>query len=167
MENRQATLFSLQEIAKRDLSTLQADILRVLSLGNADEAALQLDFFCPPLAQGGEVTAYLWAIWDVVIDVVRSPDTTSEIHEHIVSILQSLIPIRKGEILAWNVSIDLWPLSLAWLLVSWKQLRGADSEHCLLIVANSRQREIFGRIYLYFLNAWSHGSIVCPSSMPT
>ncbi|PTB42738.1 hypothetical protein M441DRAFT_394292 [Trichoderma asperellum CBS 433.97] len=69
-------------------------------------------------AEQKEASSYLWTVWEVMVDVVRSPHATSEIHKHLVSILQGLVLIAKGELVVWNVSIDSRHLPLARLLIS-------------------------------------------------
>lgn len=113
MEGRERALFGLELIAKKDLSPQEVDILKLFVCENADEAAFQIDYFCPPLAEEDKASDYLWAVWEIMVDVVRSPDATSEIHEHLVSILQSLVLIAKGELMVWTVSIDSWHSPLA------------------------------------------------------
>lgn len=106
MEDRESAIFGLELISKKTLSPQEVDILKLFACENADEAAFQIDSFCPPLAEQKEASSYLWTVWEVMVDIVRSPDATSEIHKHLVSILQGLVLIAKGELVVWNGSID-------------------------------------------------------------
>ncbi|UKZ93257.1 uncharacterized protein TrAFT101_008177 [Trichoderma asperellum] len=59
-------------------------------------------------AEQKEASSYLWTVWEVMVDVVRSPHATSEIHKHLVSILQGLVLIAKGELVVWNAKRQVW-----------------------------------------------------------
>ncbi|KAK6452848.1 hypothetical protein FP744_10009099 [Trichoderma asperellum] len=108
MEDRESALFGLELITRKTLSPQEVDILKLFACENADEAAFQIDSFCPPLAEQKEASSYLWTVWEVMVDIVRSPDATSEIHKHLVSILQGLVLIAKGELVVWNAKRQVW-----------------------------------------------------------
>ncbi|KAK3943111.1 hypothetical protein QBC46DRAFT_422266 [Diplogelasinospora grovesii] len=56
------------------------------TLETAAGAARQLDLACLacPLEHQQEAEDYLRMVWEVMVDVVRSPDVTSEIHERLI-----------------------------------------------------------------------------------
>jgi hypothetical protein len=45
-------------------------------------------------------------VWEIMLDIARSPDVTSEIHEGLVGILERLRQCAKGELNVWGVSIN-------------------------------------------------------------
>lgn len=49
MEGRESAIFGLELITKKTLSPQEVDILKLFACENADEAAFQIDSFCPPL----------------------------------------------------------------------------------------------------------------------
>ncbi len=112
MAGNETSLFQLELIRRRDLSAQETNILNALACGMqpataeaAAEAARQLDSFFPPLEQVKEANDYLWAVWEVIIDIARSPDVMIQVHERLVSILENLRRCAKGDLNVWGVSI--------------------------------------------------------------
>lgn len=111
MAPNESNLFNLELVTKRDLSKQGTDILNAFSRGmqpatpeTAAEAARRLDGLCPPLEQEQAAYDYLWMLWEIMLDVVRSPDATSEIHERFVAVLEDLRQCAKGTLDVWGVS---------------------------------------------------------------
>lgn len=109
---RPLTQFEL--IQKRGhLSQQETNILNVLTHGlqpatpeNAAEAAFQLDRLCPPLGYEEEAGAYLWILWEVILDIARTPDTDNELQQGLVNILQCLKQYAtRGEVIVAEVSL--------------------------------------------------------------
>jgi hypothetical protein len=91
-------LFKLELIKKRTLSELDIAILTTINRETPDEVAYELDYYCPPLTESDDVLNYLWAIWDVMFTIASSPDVTSEVHQHLMAMLQCLAKIDRGEL---------------------------------------------------------------------
>ncbi len=97
MEVRESALFGLELITKKTYLRKKLAYSSCLLTKTPMEPPFRL-ILCPPSAKQEEASDYLWAVWEVMVDVVRSPDATSEIHEHIVSILQGLALVAEGRI---------------------------------------------------------------------
>ncbi|OTA66132.1 hypothetical protein K449DRAFT_431607 [Hypoxylon sp. EC38] len=108
MAEHKNILFNLTLIKKRTLSPQKSDILNAFACEDTENAAFQIDYYCPPLTEKEEAENYLWMVWDLLIDIISSPDVTSEIHEHFVSILQNLQQIGKGDLLVWTGERRVW-----------------------------------------------------------
>ncbi|KAI0836995.1 hypothetical protein F5Y06DRAFT_98480 [Hypoxylon sp. FL0890] len=108
MTKYKTALFNLEVIKKKTLSPRQSDILNAFACEDTANAACQIDFYCPALTEVEEAEDYLWTLWIFMIDIASSPDVTSEIHEHFVSILQDLAQIGKGDLLVWNAERRVW-----------------------------------------------------------
>jgi hypothetical protein len=149
------SLFQLELIRQRDPSELDTTILNAFTRGMepatdeaAAEAASQLDESCPPLERVKEVRNYLRRVWDVMLDIARSPDVTSQIHKRLISILESLRQIAKGDLIVYSVSTGCFD-PVRWLY-----------SFFFLIDANDRKISAFGQIYLCFQRPWKAGSMV-------
>ena len=112
MAENESNLFHLQFIRERNLSEREAYIVEIFAHGvqparpeAAVEAACELDGCCPPLEQDQETRDYLWIVWEIMLDIARSPGVTNEVQERLVSILESLQQIAKGDLNVWGVSI--------------------------------------------------------------
>ncbi|KAF9873945.1 hypothetical protein CkaCkLH20_08679 [Colletotrichum karsti] len=109
-------LFNLEQIKSRPkFSEQDVFILNTLSYGvyspsreAAEEVAYYLDGFCPPLEEQEAANNWLWNIWDILLDVARSPDTTAEIQERLISILQALQRCAKGETKVYGSEARVW-----------------------------------------------------------
>ncbi|KAI1389652.1 uncharacterized protein F4822DRAFT_399111 [Hypoxylon trugodes] len=101
-------LFQLKLIKERDSTSQDSDILNVFAYANPDEAAWQLDWWCPTLTEAKKAQDYLWNVWELLTDAARSPDATSEIQEQLVKILQSLVQIGKGYVPISNGTQRVW-----------------------------------------------------------
>jgi len=140
-----ASLFQLELIRQRDPSELDTNILNAFTCGMepatddaAAEAARRLDESCPPLEQVKEARDYLWRVWDVMLDIARSPDVTRQVHKRLISVLESLRQIAKGDLIVYSVSTGSldsgqWP---------YKSI-------CLTDI-NKRATNACGQMYLYF-----------------
>lgn len=111
MAEGESSLFDLELIKKRKLSEQEIGIVNAFSWGvqlatpeAAAEAALQLDYLCPPLEQRADAEDYLWMVWELMIDIAQSPDVKSEVHDGLMSILEDLVQGAKGDLNAWGVS---------------------------------------------------------------
>jgi hypothetical protein len=111
MADNESSLFHLGLIRRRNLSEQETNILNAFAWGmqpatpeTAAEAVRQLNDSCPPLAQEEEANNYLWQVWDIMMDIARSPDVTSEVHKRLVAILECLRQCAKGELMV-DVSI--------------------------------------------------------------
>ncbi|RFU28620.1 hypothetical protein B7463_g7724, partial [Scytalidium lignicola] len=107
MAENASSLFYLELIRQRDLSEQETNILNVFAHGmypatlkTAEEAAYWLDCSCPPLEQGKEteVEGYFWMIWEIMLDITRSPDVSSEVHQRLIVVLRSLKQCAKGDL---------------------------------------------------------------------
>lgn len=110
-ENKNS-LFHLELVRKRTLSAQETSILNAFDRGmqfdvleRAAEAARQLNNYCPPLDQEKEANAYLWMVWEIMLDIARSPDVKCEVHICLVKILEMLRQSAKGDLNVWGVSI--------------------------------------------------------------
>ncbi|OTA92448.1 hypothetical protein M434DRAFT_324875 [Hypoxylon sp. CO27-5] len=108
MAEHKNPLFNLQLIRKRTLSPQKSDILNAFACEDAENAASQIDYYCPPLTEKDEAENYLWMVWDLLIDIISSPDVTYEIQEHFISILQNLQQIGKGDLRVWTGERRVW-----------------------------------------------------------
>jgi hypothetical protein len=107
------SLFELELIKQRNLSEQETNILNAFASGiqpatpeTANEAARQLDNCCPLLEQEKETNDYLWMVWEIMLDIARSPDVKSEVHDRLVSIVESLRQCANGDLNVWGVSIQ-------------------------------------------------------------
>ncbi len=100
-------LAQLERIRRRELSEQEREILNVFALAirpgvlqadGAVEAARQLDALCPPLDQNKNAKDYIWAVWDIMLDIAGSPDVQDQVHHCLVSVLQELALIAKGQL---------------------------------------------------------------------
>ena len=105
-------LEQLERIRRRVLSKQEKEILNVFALAICDldsetpnaaaeaarEAARRLDALCPPLEHEKDAKDYIWAIWDIMLDVAGSPDIQDQVHHSLVSILRELKLIAKGQL---------------------------------------------------------------------
>lgn len=97
-----------QKRKKKELSEVQLQILDVVAYGiateeAAEEAATQLDAWCPPLDQDPNAKNYIWAIWDLVTYIVESHEVTSEMQDGVIRLLHTLQQIPKGTVNAFGV----------------------------------------------------------------
>lgn len=113
MAGNESSLSQLELIRERDLSDGETNVLAAFDCAmhparpeTAAEVAQWLDYFCPPLEQEEEAQDYIWTIWETMLNVARSPDVTSEIHERLVSIVEHLRQCAKGEMDVYGVGID-------------------------------------------------------------
>lgn len=67
--------------------------------------AWQIDAMCPPLSEEKEARNYFWSVWEMMLDVARSPDVDIEIHRDLVRIIESLSQCAKGDLHVWGVCI--------------------------------------------------------------
>lgn len=78
-------------------------VIKIFSRGlrNTPEASFEvaclLDYFCPPVDETEEIGDYLWLVWDIMMDIVTSPDVTTEIQKSFVKILLALKQHAKGD----------------------------------------------------------------------
>ncbi|KAK9783983.1 hypothetical protein SCAR479_00542 [Seiridium cardinale] len=108
MPELEGSLFQLGSIRGKSLTPRKIDILNALASESANEAVRRIDGRCPSLTDTEDAADYLWAVWQVIVDVVTSPDVTSEIYEHLVSIIQGLTQVAKGELLVWTGVRRVW-----------------------------------------------------------
>jgi hypothetical protein len=108
MAENKPNLFNLELIRQKKLSIRETIKIATFYHGMQPatpeavmEIAVQLDDFCPPLEQKKEAEGYLWLAWDIMLNIATSPDVTSEIHNDLVEIPQSLRQIAKGELAIW------------------------------------------------------------------
>lgn len=121
MTGDENSLFNLKLIKRRDLGEQETKIINAFACGvqpateeSAAEAVRQLDSYCPPLEQYDEVGDYLWMVWEILMDIVQSPDVTGEVHDQLIVILGSLWQCAKGEVDVYGVSISLpFPINVA------------------------------------------------------
>lgn len=116
MADNPSSLFHLELIRRRDTTEQEVNVLNLLARWmqpatpeTAAGAAHQLDCSCPPLGQEQEANDYLWTVWEIIINIARSPDVASEVHEHLVNIMESLQQCAKGDLNVWGVSIHSQP----------------------------------------------------------
>lgn len=107
------SLFPLAVLKEKDLSEQHKNILntffRGLPLATPDIAAgiaYEFDYCCPPLENEEETERYLWAIWEVMMNIAGSTEATSQIHVSLVKILEELRLFAKGDINVYRVSIS-------------------------------------------------------------
>jgi hypothetical protein len=112
MAENESSLIHLELIRQRNLSGQKTNILNTFTCEiqptttkTVMEATHQLDSSCPPLGQEKETNDYLWMVWEIMLDIARSPNVTSEVHKRLVSILESLRQSAKGDLNVWGVSI--------------------------------------------------------------
>ncbi len=107
MADKENSLSQLERIRRRELSDQEREILNVfahatrpgvLQADAAVEAARQLDALCSPLDQDKNAKDYIWAIWDIMLDVAGSPEVHDQVHHCLVSVLQELKLIAKGQL---------------------------------------------------------------------
>ncbi|KAK9414564.1 hypothetical protein SUNI508_11137 [Seiridium unicorne] len=108
MPELEGSLFPLESIRGKSLTPRKIDILNALASESANEAVRRIDGCCPPLTETEDAADYLWAVWQIIVNVVTSPDATSEIYEHLVSVLQGLTQVAKGELLVWTGIWRVW-----------------------------------------------------------
>ncbi|KAJ3533319.1 hypothetical protein NM208_g8040 [Fusarium decemcellulare] len=103
------SLLDLELIRRRSLSEQETDILNAFNHAihpatseTSKEAAQWLDESCPPLAQEEEASDYLWNVWDIMLEVARSPGVTSEIHVRLISVAEDIRLCAKGEFNVWG-----------------------------------------------------------------
>ncbi|KAK8016828.1 hypothetical protein PG993_015017 [Apiospora rasikravindrae] len=85
----------------RDIITaaLQNPTLEVLT-----EAAFQLDDKCPLLDAKDDIYMYLTCLWEVIIDMARSPSVSDEVQGYLVTIVDALQNCDMGDIDVFEVS---------------------------------------------------------------
>ncbi|KAK6065697.1 hypothetical protein SCUP234_12458 [Seiridium cupressi] len=115
MPELEGSIFQLESIRGKSLTPRKTDILNALACESANEAARRIDGHCPPLTETEDAADYLWDVWQVIVDIAMSPDATTEIYDHLVTILQGLTQVAKGELLVWTgikrvwADLPLWP----------------------------------------------------------
>ncbi|KAF6835856.1 hypothetical protein CMUS01_05637 [Colletotrichum musicola] len=103
------TLLQLGSIKAVDLLEEERDILRAFACGmqpatqdSSEKAARAINVLCPPLGQDNEKVAdWVWMCWEVMFNIVQSPDVASGVLDRLVSIIESLHRRARG-----NVKID-------------------------------------------------------------
>ncbi|EPE34941.1 hypothetical protein GLAREA_10636 [Glarea lozoyensis ATCC 20868] len=80
----------------------------VKSEAAAVEAAQQLDAWCPPVDQTEEANDFLWNLWEVMLDIARSPEVTTEVHIGLIRILENLRPFARGMLSVYGFPWRLW-----------------------------------------------------------
>ncbi|KAI8630914.1 hypothetical protein F5Y19DRAFT_474035 [Xylariaceae sp. FL1651] len=98
MAGHASPLYHLELIREKTRSSQESDILVAFACHDVGKAVSRLGQCCPPLTEKEEAQDYLWMVWSVLTDIVKSPDVTSDMHEYFVYILQSLKQIEKGEL---------------------------------------------------------------------
>lgn len=103
MTSNSSHLFQLDLIREREISGREADIVNLWSLAIASESAAEaaglIDRHCPPSEDTDQITEFVWMLWDIMLDIVSSPDVTSDIQESVVSVLFELVKIDRGKVL--------------------------------------------------------------------
>ncbi|RDL33086.1 uncharacterized protein BP5553_08525 [Venustampulla echinocandica] len=114
MAQNESSIFHLELIRQKNLSEQETNILYAFAYGmqpatpeTAAGAAYQLDCLCPPLEQRHECNDYIWMVWSIMLNIARSPDVTSEVHMRLVSIVESLRQIAKGD-LEFGIHRRVW-----------------------------------------------------------
>ena len=106
------TLFQLDYIMEMTLTPLQRQILTILShsmqteLPDAPmETATMLDDLCPPThASDDDMEGYLWNVWNLMVQIAISPNSTDSMQECLVKVIQCLATIAKGQVTIYGVS---------------------------------------------------------------
>ncbi|RFU25227.1 hypothetical protein B7463_g11119, partial [Scytalidium lignicola] len=96
------------------------------------EAAGELDDSCPPLEQKEETSDYLWLVWEIILDIARSSGVTNGIHKNLISILESLRQIAKGDLHVWGVTIK--QAACVERLASVSYVHGCVLQRCLIVL---------------------------------
>lgn len=103
-------LLQLEALKERDLSEIHHQILNIIAYGittgtqeAATEAAVQLDALCPPLDQYQDAQDYMWAIWEMMMDVAGSYEVAPDVQQGVIRILQVLQQIAKGDVNIYGV----------------------------------------------------------------
>lgn len=100
--------------SKQTFSTHLMVLCNPPTLETAAEAALWLDYFCPPLDQEKDAHQYLWTVWYIMLSIAQSPDVTSQVHDCLLRVVENLRHCAKGELNVWGVkypSVRFSPLS--------------------------------------------------------
>ncbi|KAF6831540.1 hypothetical protein CPLU01_06706 [Colletotrichum plurivorum] len=74
----------------------------------AAEAARRLDALIPPLGEEEETGDWLYRAWDLMVDLVISPDSTSHVQERLMSVLENLQQMAKGTIMIDGEEMRVW-----------------------------------------------------------
>lgn len=105
-------LLELTVIKERALRDYEPQILPIVAQGvataaqgGAADAARQLDALCPALEPDDEAEDYIWSIWDIILNAVKSYETTPEIQQGIICVLHELQQITRGEVGLYGVCI--------------------------------------------------------------
>lgn len=106
------TLLRLEALKERDLSEIQHQILQILVPGiitttreAAAESAIQLDALSPPLDQYQDAQDYMWAIWEIMMDIAGSYDVKPSIQQGVIRIIEELQQIAKGDVAIYGVCL--------------------------------------------------------------
>ncbi len=118
MAANESSLFQLKFIRERTLSEQETNILNAFDYGmqpatveTAAEAARRLDRLFPHLEQVKEANDYLLAVWELMMDMARSPEATGPVHERLVLIVGTLRRCLQGSLSVGGVRL-LSPLLL-------------------------------------------------------
>ena len=112
MARNETSLFNFDLMRERELSEEETNVLHAFDSAvhpatpeTAAEAALWLDYFCPPLDQEKDAHQYLWTVWDIMLSIAQSPDVTSQVHDCLLGVVENLRQCAKGELNVWGVRI--------------------------------------------------------------